>query len=329
MAEPIVSEDRPSVQVVPVSPPTLAAARRYESLGELIEGFLSGLDVAGSSRATYQRTLRHFVSWLEVTDRATRLNTLQREDILAYKAALQAEGKSAYSVSSYLTSVRKFFEYLETEKVYPNIARGVKGAQKPRGFRKDTLTPPQLRESLNSIDRGSLAGMRDYAMFNLMARTGLRTIEVSRATVGDLRQEGGQAVLYVQGKGRDTADEFVLLTEETLRPILDYLKARRSRGPVPDGAPLFAVMSNNHAGGHLTTRSISRIVKDAFRRIGLDSHRVTAHSLRHTAITLAIVGGAPLEQAQAMARHAKPETTGQYFHNLKRLENAAERYVNF
>jgi len=86
------------------------------------------------------------------------------------------------------------------EKIYPNIARGVRGTRKAKGFRKDCLTQGQIREALASIDGGSLKGLRDYALFNLLVRTGIRTIEVVRAQVGDLRQQGGEAVLWVQGR---------------------------------------------------------------------------------------------------------------------------------
>ena len=65
------------------------------------------------------------------------------------------------------------------------------------------------------------------------------------------------------------------------------------------------------------------------RRVGINSERLTPHSLRHTAISLAIEGGASLTQAQAMARHASPTTTMVYFHNTNRIRDAAEKCVNF
>ena len=144
-----------------------------------IQAFLDSLDVAEKSRATYERSLRQFISWLRDSGRYTL--QLQREDILAYKEYL-AGGKSAYTVTLYLTSVRKLYQYLESNRAYPDITRGIKGAKKPKGFRKDTLSQEQLRETLGSIEIQSLEGQRDYAIFNLMARTGLRDIEVSRAS---------------------------------------------------------------------------------------------------------------------------------------------------
>ena len=288
-----------------------------------IAGFLDSLDVAEKSRATYTRSLRQFILWLYESGRHTL--ELQREDILAYKEYLTGS-KSAYTVTLYLTSVRKLYQYLESKRIYPDITRGIKGAKKPRGFRKDTLSQNQLRETLASMESQSLEGLRDYAIFNLMARTGLRDIEVSRASVEDIRMEQGQEVLWIQGKGRDTKDDFVLLTPEALEPIKAYLKAR---GRLKKDEPLFCSHSDRNQGEALTTRSISRIIKNSMRAVGLDDSRLTAHSLRHTAISLSILGGASLQQAQAMARHTDSKTTLIYFHNLERISLGAEKCIHF
>jgi len=288
-----------------------------------VEDFLRSLDVSEKSRATYTRSLKQFIGWLADTGQNTL--ELQREDILAYKEYLQSS-KSAYTVTLYLTSVRKLYQWLESQKMYPDITRGIKGAKKPRGFRKDTLSQNQLREVLDSMELKSLEGQRDYAIFNLMARTGLRDIEVSRALTGDIRMETGQPVLWIQGKGRDSKDDFVILTPEALKPIKAYLKAR---GRAKKAEPLFCSHSDRNRGEALSTRSISRIIKNSMRAVGLDDSRLTAHSLRHTAISLSILGGASLQQAQAMARHTDSKTTLIYFHNLERISSGAEKFIQF
>lgn len=293
------------------------------SPGDMAVSFLASLDVAESSKGTYTRSLRQFIGWLDETGRQSL--QLQREDILAYKRGLLEE-LSAYTVNQYLTAVRKLYQWLESQKIYPDITRGISGVKKPDGFRKSVLTREQLREAIDAIDTETLVGLRDYAIFNLMARTGLRDIEVSRALVEDIRQESGESVLYIQGKGKTAKDKYVVLMPEAEKPIRDYLMAR---GEVDKSEPLFCSHSDRNRGDSLTTRSISRLVKKSFRRIGLDDEKITAHSLRHTAITLSIKGGASLHQAQAMARHKSPETTMVYFHNLKRIEEAAERHINF
>ncbi len=302
-----------------------SAVTQQASLEDLTDLFLREQDITEASRATYQRALRQFVGWLRETGRDQRMGTLQREDILAYKESLQAT-KTASTVSCYLTAVRRLFGWLESRKAYPDITRGVKGAKKAKGHRKDCLTPGQIRQVLDGVDKSTVEGLRDFALLNLLFRTGLRTVEIARAQIADLRQEAGTAVLWIQGKGRDEKDDFVLLVEETLQPIREYLAAR---GKVSEEEPLFVSLSDRNAGQVLTTRSLSRIVKEAFRRVGLDDSRLTAHSCRHTAITLAVSGGASLEQAQAMARHSDPKVTMVYFHNVARVQAGAERCITF
>lgn len=304
----------------------VALAERPRAIRELVDQFIQEQDITAGSRATYARSLRRLITWLEETGRIERLHDLTREDILAYKEQLVADGLSSYSINSYLASTRRLFQWLESRRIFPDITRAIRGLKKARGFRKDCLSPEQLRAALDGLAGSRLDAMRDYALFNLLARTGLRTIEAARALVEDIRQEAGQPVLLVQGKGRDSKDDFVLLTPEALEPIHAYLRARGHADPAE---PLFCSHSDRNAGEALTTRSISRIVKQALRRAGLDSSRLTAHSLRHTAITLALRGGASLQQAQAMARHADPKTTMIYSHNISRVADGAERCIRF
>lgn len=294
-----------------------------------VDNFLAQLSRKKSTKATYRRMLRQFVSFLLEEGLLAKLGRkdLRKVDIVAYKEALEESGKEAHTVSAYLTAVRRFFSYLQGAGIYPDIAKDVEGPKKPKGHRKEWLSGDQIRQVLGGIDRSSLDGLRDYALINLLARTGLRTIEIARATVGDIRQKQGAKVLYIQGKNRSTKDEFVVLTQEALEPIREYHLARGTL-LLPD-EPLFSSSSNRNFGEALTPRSISRICKDRMKAVGLDDNLLTAHSLRHSAITLSILGGASLVQAQAMARHSDPRTTQIYFHNIERVSLAAEKLVHF
>lgn len=295
--------------------------RTLEDLFSLVDKFLLAQDVKEKSKLTYRKALKQFFSHIA----EHRTSSISREDIISYKESLTQKGLSAFTLSTYLVAVRKFFEWAESVKLYPNIARGIKGAKKPRGFKKDALTVEQVKKVLASIDRSTLQGKRDYALLNLLVRTGLRTIEVIRADVADMRQEGGEALLYIQGKGRDTKDEFVLLTEDTLAPIRDYLS---ERGPLIETSPLFSSLSDRNMSERLTTRSLSRIGKTYLRGAGLDDRRLTAHSFRHTAVTLSLMGGATIQEAQALARHSSVNTTLIYAHNINRVGNAPERKID-
>lgn len=296
-------------------------------MATLMERFMASQDCSASSKRTYRRQIKQYFAWLQETNTVQRIGSMTRIDILVYKRFLRHERKlSIYTINGYLTVIKKLYTWLESEKLYPNIARGVKGYKKPRGHRKDCLSAEQLNKALDTLDRTELTGLRNFALFNLMARTGLRDIEVARAQMGDMRTESGQAVLWIQGKGRDMKDEYVVLTKKAMYPILDYLRARQASNAEE---PLFCSLSNRNKGKALKTRSISRIVKNMLKQIGLGDARHTAHSLRHTAITLAILGGAEPTQVQAMARHSDPKATMGYYHNLDRIESAAEKSIDF
>ena len=74
-------------------------------------------------------------------------------------------------------------------------------------------------------------------------------------------------------------------------------------------------------------KASQEIIKKAYLNIGITSDRITSHSLRHTAITLSLIGGTPLQEVQQMARHCNINTTIIYAHNLKRIESNAEQNI--
>lgn len=290
-------------------------------LGPMLLRFAAAQDVAPSSRGTYLRTIRQFFRWVE--EQGLPLATLTRAEVLRYKESLLSCGMSSLSVGAYLTSVRRFFAWAEGEKIYPNIARDVKGPKRKQQFRKQALTAEKAKELLSTKE-----GLRDRAILNVLLRTGLRTIEVVRANVEDITSKGGTRVLLVHGKGRAEKDAFVILTDKAYQPIAEYLE---SRGRVKAGEPLFTSFSNNSKGARLTTRTVSRIAKEALRTVGLDSREFTAHSLRHTTAVTIMREGGSIEEAQHVLRHSSPATTQIYTATIReelRLRNSTESLLD-
>lgn len=281
--------------------------------------FVTSQDVKESSRNLYTRTLRLFFEWTD--EHGKNLANLTRADILEYKDELFAKGLSSLSVASYLTSLRKFYEWAEAEKIYPNIAKGVKTPRRKQIFQKQHLSEEKSGELLQHFSDTSL---RDYAIVNLILRTGLRTIEVVRADVGDITFKGERRILRVWGKGHDTKDDFVVLTDKAYLPIKDYLTTRKGARA---GEPLFTSDSHRNTGERLTTRSISRMCKDGLRAVGLDGREFTAHSLRHTTAVAILKNGGAITDAQTVLRHTTPTTTQIYVESVKeelRLKTAPE-----
>lgn len=291
----------------------------------LVATFVSMQDVAESSRKLYTRTLTQFFRWLEDSGRLANFLLLTRRDVLAYKDYLESQSLSDLTIGSYIVAVRKFYAWAEAEKQYPNIAKGVKVPRKQRSnsFRKQHLTTKESKALLQHFQTLSL---RDYAIVNLVLRTGLRTVEVVRADIEDITtkktEKVTKRVLLVQGKGHREKDDFVVLTEEAYKPIKQYLETRRG---AKAGEPLFTSTSHNNSGQRLTTRTISYICKEGLKAIGLDDREHTAHSLRHTTASTLAMLGASLPDIQNVLRHRSPVTTQIYLDSIKeqmQLENS-------
>ena len=290
---------------------------------ELVDSFIQAQDVKQTSKDLYRRTLKQYFAWVD--EKGYLLSEIARTQLLEYKGDLLSSGLSSLTVSSYITSVRRFYEWTEANKFYPNVAKGIKSPKRKQQFKKQPLLPSQAKELLDYYQGKAL---RDYAIITLLLRTGLRTIEVVRANVEDLTYKGSQRVLLVHGKGRDEKDNFVILTDKSYQPIAEYLKTRKGVKP---SDPLFTSTSNNSKGARLTTRTISQIAKDGLRAIGLDERAFTAHSLRHTTAVNILRAGGSLETAQFTLRHANPATTQIYTATLeeeRRLENSGEALLD-
>lgn len=292
------------------------AARPLAALVAAVSAWLAELDASQRTQETYKKAVASYVRWVQ--DEHKRGTT--RADLLDYKRALEEKYK-ATTVNTYLVPVRRFFAWLAATTSSTNPAADIRGARIARGFRKEVLTVNQAKEILCSHGGNELIELRDSAIIALMLHTGVRTIEVCRANVEDFHSQNGVMILAVQGKGHAAKDDFVVIPALVEQRIRKYLK---ERGDTEPGSPLFASVSNRNTGGRMATRSISRIAKETLKEAGLDDDRLTAHSYRHTAITNALLAGATVQEAQAMARHANINTTMIYAHNIDRLNNAAE-----
>lgn len=285
---------------------------------DVFNSFIKYLDVAQKSVETYTKAIKSFSRYLQ----SNNINRPTRQDVLDYKAYLEPTHKPA-TINLYIIATRLFFEWTEQQGIYPNIAEHIKGKKINREPKKDALTLTQVKEILQNIDTSTQQGLRDYAIVTTAITCGLRTIELSRLTLNDIRQCGDNMVLDVLGKGRDEHEQ-VILPLATYKVILNYLATRDTK----DGTqPVFVSMSNKNKGGQMTTRSISRIIKNTFVDTGYNTDHLTAHSCRHTAVTLALLNGNSVQEVQQMARHKNIATTMIYAHNLEKAQNTCTNNI--
>lgn len=287
---------------------------------DLYVKFIQYLDVKPKTVETYTKGLRQLQKYFMENN----IQHPQRQDIINFRDELNETLKPT-TIQSYLTSTKLFFRWLEQEGIYPNIADNIKGVKIDQAHKKDYLTSEQVRDVLSNIDRTTLTGKRDYAIVSLAVTGGLRTIEMHRANIEDIRTRGNHVVLYVQGKGKDEKNAPIKIYPPVEKAIREYLKARDADDP---SEPLFTSTSNNSNGKSLSTRSLSGIIKKAMQEVGLDSDRLTAHSLRHTAVTLALLEGEDLQEVQQFARHSNISTTMIYNHSLNMENNSVGETIS-
>lgn len=299
----------------------IAGNYESDSMGPYISRFLASMDCSDLTRLHYRKRLKQFVVWLKDFHQVS----ITRQTILDYKKWLRDQKYEASTIGAYLVAVRQFFQWAEIYNLGPDVTKGIKGSKRPRGHRRDALTISQIHALLDSIDTSTSIGKRDFAMINTMIRVGLRSIEIVRARISDIRPVSSEAIgLWVHGKSREEADEYVVLTEDCLSPIMDYIA---DRGPLKQDAPLFASLSDGSWGSGLSTCTIRRVVKKRLRDVAISSPRISGHSLRHSCLTLAIDGGATIQEVQKLGRHADISTTNGYLHFRERAKGRGELSV--
>lgn len=282
---------------------------------DLFSRFLEFIDVKEATAKTYSKCINQFFRWI----RDNSIDSPKRQDVLNYREHLKKELQLKPStIQTYIISLKQFFKWIEAEGIAKDITKNIKGAKVSREFKKDYFTAEQIKNIISQD-----LSKRDRAIISLAVTGGLRTIEILRANIEDLRTLGNKTVLYIQGKGRDEKTEYVEIPLKVEQYIREYLATRKYKN---NNSPLFTSESHRNNEGRLTTKSISRLIKEAFIKAGYNSERLTAHSLRHTTATLNLIAGASLEETKEYLRHANINTTMIYAHHLKRANNnSAER----
>lgn len=281
-------------------------------------------DLEGKTVATqrsYSVALKGFLAWVN----SNAIQDITRVDIKAYRAYLTQKETSPKTISMYLSAIRAYFAYCVKEGIiHEDPTKDIKGPRMNKGHLKEALTVEEVKGLISSIDKSDLMGKRDFAFVYIMIKCGLREIEVARANIEDLRPKGSENVLYVQGKAWSSKNDFVIVLPEVYKAIDEYLKDRK---PISPKEPLFTSVGNR-SKGRLSMRAIRGRVNHYLTKAGIKRKTVTTHSLRHTAATLALEAGAPIFEVKNMLRHSKIETTMIYAHEVNRIKNGAEHYIN-
>ena len=276
-----------------------------ERIERTYERFL--VDERGVSPATvtnYLPIVRAFLAE-QFGSRQVALDTLGVRDANQF-VLRQARHLSRSRAKLVVTALRSFLRHLYQRRDIPgDLSSAVAPVRHWRlsGLPK-ALAPEQVESMLDSCDRGTAIGQRDYAILLLLARLGLRAGEVVALTLDDFNWDEG--IVIVPGKGKRR--EPLPLPREAGEGLTEYLRVGR---PVCPTRQLFVRMHAPHRGFR-SSAAICDIVRRALTRAGIDSSFKGAHLLRHSLATSMLHNGASLEDIGQILRHRHPETTQIY-----------------
>jgi len=277
-----------------------------------------------TTRTAYMEGLCRFLRWCDA--KGLDLAGVGPAHVRQWRDSLKGD-YSVGTVNLRLSAVRVFFRWLvEQGAPFLNPAAAVGGASRrgqSRRHKRSDLSGKEVVALLGTCE-DTPQGNRDRAILALMAYCALRTVEIHRADTSDLDTRDGWPILWVRGKGKAEADDFVVLTEPVDRALQAWLEdRRRAKGP------LFLSLSHRSRSARLGLSHVRHMVKERMRRAGIRNARKTSHSLRHSAITTAIRNGASPLAVQAMARHRSFDTTLGYMHEVGRTQDPAEAHITY
>ena len=299
-AEPVVVADGEADVVLPA----LIVDAGPDAVQRFLE-FFAGRIANERTRAAYGRAVGQFLAWCEA--RGLRLAAVSPLHVAAY---IRTHPGSVPTVKQHLAAIRVLCDWLVVSQVLPvNPAAAVRGPKHvvTKGA-TPVLTPAEARKLLDHIDTGTLAGLRDRALFSVMIYSFARVSAVLGMRRQDYFLQGSRGWLRLHEKGGKRHD--VPAHHRAAEALDEYLASGLEDGR----AALF--QSVDRAGERLTGRPLTRrvvlaMIKRRAATAGLPPS-TCCHTFRATGITAYLSNGGTLEHAQQIAGHASPKTTKLY-----------------
>ncbi|MCA2653030.1 tyrosine-type recombinase/integrase [Microcystis sp. M061S2] len=266
------------------------------------------------TRRVYQKDIENFLA-----DLGTELGkflSLDRHGAYAlvsrYKGELVTKGLKSATINRRLAAIKSLVAFSYNCGHSDFMLESVKG-EKLSAYRDTSgVDPETFKRVLGGIDRGTLKGIRDYALLLLLWSNALRRSEVSKASIADF--DPVAKTLRIFGKGRGNNSEIVSLGTGTVTAIEAWLEARGEHDP--DKA-LFVSVNPGYKDGRLCTQAIYNIVSDRCKDAGI-TKVMSPHRIRHSSITAALEAtGGDVRRVQKLSRHSSLNTLLIYDDNRK------------
>ncbi len=272
----------------------------------------------------YSADLCRYSEFLEKQRRVHELESISREDVLAFVHMLAGLGLSARSRARNLSALRSLHRFALTEGLC--TANPTADVEMPGISKKlpDLLNHNEVEALLNSTHGLEVYDLRDRAILETMYASGLRISEAAALQMNDLHLTEG----FVSVMGKGSKRRLVPLGEAACAACERYIRESRmvlaSHSSQLDDS-LF--LSRNGEG--MSRQAIWQMIKKRALQAGI-ARSIRPHMLRHSFATHLLEGGADLRSVQMMLGHSDLATTEIYTHvdqsMLRRqIENAHPR----
>ena len=267
--------------------------------------------------AAYRADLRFLSGYLE--KRQMTLTTATESAL--HDCMAVRRGYSAFSNARFISSLRRFYQFLADEQELPANPAGT--LETPgTGRRLPIILSEEEVGLLLSVAPGNAAGLRDTAMIELLYASGLRVSELVNLKLSQVDLDGG----YLRITGKGGKERLVPIGEIAVAWLRRYCREVRPQMKVgkPRGGPHDALFLSKF-GRAMTRQAFWQILKKRTLKAGIRKN-ISPHTLRHAFATHLVNHEADLRVVQMLLGHSSLSTTQIYTHvanqRLKQLHQA-------
>lgn len=260
---------------------------------QLVESFVSAKRIEGCS----EKTLKYYRTTIETmlisVDKSIRY--IQTEDLRSYLINYQNEKQSSrVTIDNIRRILSSFFSWLEDEDyILKSPVRRIHKVKTATNI-KETYTDEELETM-----RDSCTELRDLAIIDMLASTGMRVGEMVLLNRNDIDFNERECIVF----GKGSKERVVYFDARTKIHLQNYLRSRKDDNPA-----LFVSLKSPYE--RLKIGGVEVRLREFGKQLGLQ--RVYPHKFRRTLATTAIDKGMPIEQLQQLLGHRKIDTTLQY-----------------
>ena len=260
---------------------------------KLIEAFVAAKRIEGCSEKTlkyYRITIETMVALID-----KGIRHIQTEDLRSYLTDYQSKNQSSrVTIDNIRRILSSFFSWLEDEDyILKSPVRRIHKVKTATNI-KETYTDEDLEKM-----RDNCTELRDLAMIDMLASTGMRVGEMVLLNRNDIDFNERECIVF----GKGSKERVVYFDARTKIHLQNYLRSRKDDNPA-----LFVSLKSPYE--RLKIGGVEVRLREFGKQLGLQ--RVYPHKFRRTLATTAIDKGMPIEQLQQLLGHRKIDTTLQY-----------------